>query len=182
MLNDYKSWLKENDKLINSLKGSIILDRFSDMFTVLNFLSKRENELDSDLSVIYDSGFAYLFDRLGYIEEFLDEDFSGDINELLKYDLLINYYIYIEDLVDVLLDKEADMSIYQPRLDEISNDIENIISNKLEFDDEKIEKYNMLIDGALPSKDDLWTVPEIFSRILDELILEENKAGRQFKI
>ena len=183
MVNDFKSWVKENEELINFLKenDSLIMARYNDIMMVLSYLSKKEENLDADLSVIYDFGFSYIYDRFDYIKEFIKTYFDGDRVEFLKYEQLINYYIYLEDLHDVIEEREMDVALYQKRLDAIAKEIIEVIKERIEFNDQLVDKFNMMLDSAFPSKADLSTTPEVFSQILDELIIEENKTGHKFR-
>ena len=67
MFEDYLSWKRQNEEFIDELQKhqSILYGRIFDVSRVLDFIStmdeKELNEYQEDLSLIFETGYAYLY-------------------------------------------------------------------------------------------------------------------------
>lgn len=180
MYKDYEYWYKENKELIEHLAhhNSLIYDRYRDIFDVLNYISTLDDsEVDNDLEVIFDEGYAYIYDRISYIKLYLNEKFIGDLHAFLKYEVLINYYLFLEDIADIYNREEMDISPIKEGLDNLSKKITYLIDNRKPYGEEEIEEFDIIISSLIPSNKEIITVPEIFNRINEEIIIKKGQEG-----
>ena len=79
MFEDYLSWKNQNEEFIEELKKhqSILYGRIYDVSRVLDFISnmseKELNEYQEDLSLIFETGYAYIYSFVNDIKLYLVE-------------------------------------------------------------------------------------------------------------
>ena len=114
LINEYKLWIKENQKFIEHLKkhDSSLYTRFMPIYEVLNFLFDKYQEdpkyIDKEIYKIFQVGFEYLHSQVFTSKIYLEQTFSSDFHKFLEYNNIIGYLLYIEDLRYEL--KEHDLS------------------------------------------------------------------------
>ncbi|MFA6627766.1 MAG: hypothetical protein WCT17_04480 [Bacilli bacterium] len=175
MTNDYNSWFLQNEDLLKHLyhHESLLFDRMSDVVLVMNHVQHiPESEKNADIEVIFDVGFSYLFHRIEEIKIYLDKYFEGDLHRMLHVDTLINYALYLEDLKDTLVEQEAWNDNIKYGFDQIENQIEAFLNEDQEVSDSVIDDFNVILMSIIPGQHEYLTIPEVFSRIVEELNIE----------
>lgn len=172
---DFKNYMSDNKAIIDELfnNNSVLLLRIEDVLNVLNFISDacdKGIELEEDEDEIFETGFLFFHEQIEYIKLYYQKYFNKDIKKLLEYESLINYYLYLIDLEETLKEKSYYNNSRKKIFDDIYTEIENIITNKDDFDPFITEKYDSLIESCLPNDKDLMTLSMIFSRIADEIV------------
>ena len=174
MYKDYEYWYKENKDLLEHLEhhNSLLYDEYRDILSVLNYIKNLdEKEIDNDLEVIFDEGYAYIYDRMNYIKTCLKQDFIGDLHAFLKYEELFRYYLFIEDLLDAYAREDMDTKTIKEAFDDVQNRILDIINNRKPFGRELLEEFDTIVSSLIPSSKMIQTVPEVFNQINDELLI-----------
>lgn len=172
MIEDYKAWFEQHSDLLSHLyhHQSLIFDRISDVLKVMTYVKNSpEKEIDADLEVAFDVGFSYLFHRVEEIKLYLEQQFNGNLHEMLHFDALINYALYLEDLRDTCQEQEALSDEVRTGLDEIENRIDAILTAKQPVSDDVIDEFNVILLSIIPSHREFLTIPEVYTRIVEEL-------------
>jgi hypothetical protein len=174
LLNEFKSWKKENQPLYLDLKAheSLLFDRFYPVFTVLDHIlqetTAKRMKLDSDLIKIFDVGLAFLNDQFESCKIYLSTNFHNDIHELMKYDSVINYVLFAEDVRYELEEKQRKYD--KDTLDKLCDKLENIIDKQLPVDGNLglyVDEQIRVICGD--NELDFYGIIDIFSDIADTL-------------
>ncbi len=176
MINDYKNWFLKKQEIIHHLShhDSIIITKVENVIKVLNYISKlKEEEIDEDLSVIFDCGFSYIYQVIDEVEIYLEKYFENNMYQFLNYELLINYNLYINDLKDSLIENEYYTDEINEELNFISNNIENIISEKRPFIEKVLDEYDNRLMTVINPNVIILTTPEVYDRIYEELQILE---------
>ncbi|HHU56209.1 MAG TPA: hypothetical protein GXZ48_05950 [Acholeplasmataceae bacterium] len=171
MKSDYLSWFQKNEDFFETLfkEDSLIFNHLHDTIKVLNFISNQE-KVNEDLEVFYEIGFPYLFNKVNDIKYYVENYFNNNLSKFLKYEILINYTLYLDDLIDSLTEKKLFDNNIKIELSKINEEIDDILRNKKKFDNDLINKYDLVIQSLIPNTQIL-TIPEIFHRAAEELRL-----------
>lgn len=172
MIEDYKLFYAQHEELFEHLfsHNSIVFDRLNDVLTVMNFITKLEQkDITEDIELIFDVGFAYLFQKVTEINIYLEKNFDNNLHTFLKYEEFVNYALYLDDLIEVLEEQESYTDSLREGFQEILNKIEDIIEHKKQVHPEMIDDFNMLLLSLIPSGKEYLTTPEIFMRVAEEL-------------
>ena len=114
--------------------------------SVLNYIKDLdEKEIDNDLEVIFDEGYAYIYDRMNYIKTCLKQDFIGDLHAFLKYEELFRYYLFIEDLLDAYAREDMDTKTIKEAFDDVQNRILDIINTQSRT---QLKRFNSSSSGV----------------------------------
>ena len=176
MINDYKNWAKSKHELLHHLEhhNSVILGKIENVIKTLNHIAKlKEEELNDDYSVIFDCGYSYLYQVIADIELYLDKYFNNNIHQFLKYELLINYALYLTDLKYALIENESYNETINEEFNSIINNIENILSQKRDFVERVLDEYDNRIIAIINTDEVILTTPEVYDRIYEELQIME---------
>jgi len=169
LINDYKNYLKDNESIINDINNLNMYDRLYDAFKVMNFIcamKETQGTIDQDLTIIFETGFDFIQDTIETIKIYYNNYFNKNLKEFKKYDNAITYLLYLDDIIEVLKEK----NLYtEDKLQFIGNELENILINKLEFDVKDTYKYDEAINECIGNEKDVFTTYEIFSMISEEL-------------
>ena len=180
MYKDYEYWYKENKALFEHLEhhNSLIMNRYKDIFEVLNYIKDIDPKLiDADYELIFSEGFAYIYDRINYLKAFLNTNFIGDLHLFLKYEELIGYYLYLEDILEAYEREEKDIALVDKTFEEIQKDIMDIINSRKPFSASTIEEYERKVTGCVYSNSGIVTTPEVFMRINEEIYIKKGQEG-----
>lgn len=172
MKSDFESWYLENANFFDQLHGhnTILFEHVKSIINVLACISNmNEEEIDSDLDEIFDTGYSYLYNYISELKVYLKNYFDDNFTRFLKFDIIMNYNFYINDLKEMLVDECKYYDNVREEFDFILNDIENILSTKKEFDDKTINDYNVRILSVIPEDHDYVTTPELFVEVMDKL-------------
>lgn len=171
MYEDFKKWYDQNEEFLTHLfkHNSLVFDRINDVIKVLTYvITMDKKDISDDLDFIFDVGYAYLFNRVMEIKFYLEKYFKNDIDAFLHFESLINYTMYLDDLKEVLVEKEKFGDSVKEGFDEIAARIEEIISKKKHFEPDIIDEFNVILLSVLPN-DNFLTTPEIFIQVAEEL-------------
>ena len=172
MKSDYKNWLLENNDFLSHLShhNSIIYLYLHDVIVSLNYIDAlEENEVDSDMREIFDTGYAYIYNYVSEVSIILKNYFSGDFHEFVKYDEFINYYMYVQEIKDMLIDDKVYNDIVSEQFEYILDSIDNVIQKKEKMDINLIDEYNERMMSVMPMKKVYLTISEIFAEVVDRL-------------
>lgn len=171
---DYQSYLKANSTLFDLIDNHapILHDRFHDVIVVLNFICSLEEQneiIEEEYEVIFESGFSYLHEQLETIKIYYKNYFRENDEDLIKYQTVINYILFLDDLTEALSEKNMLSDEVNNVFTELGKKLENILINKEKFNDEDIDNINATVDSYISHTDDVFTTDYIFSLIVDEL-------------
>ncbi len=172
MIKDFKAWYDQTSDLFSHLKhhNSLIFDYLNDCLIVLCFLAKKqEKDLTEDEALAFEVGFSYLYARLDLFKIYLEKYFNNNLNNLLRYDALIYYAIYLEDLKDSLIEQNEFSEVIKKAFLDLEEKIEDILTNKITISDEVISEINNTLLSLIPSKKEFLTIPEVFFRLAEEM-------------
>lgn len=86
---------------------------------------------------------------------------------LKKFQPLINYYLYLSDLTEALKEKSLYTDEAKAAISDMYDEIENILSEKKDFDQELFKRFNVILEGYAPVG--TFTTQEIFGMISEEI-------------
>ena len=169
---DYASWKKENSNLIQTLvkNKSKSIQRFACVLAVVDYLYDRKQKgkkLSSDEEVIFSSGFDYVYDSFMMIDNILQSDFNGDINEMEKCAQTVNLLLYINDFESEITssDDEAIKSELKKLLD-LDEKVNDYLARKENAPDEYFALLNDITEDIFTKNNlEVHTVEEIFYEI-----------------
>ncbi len=176
MINDYKNWIVSKKHLLHHLEhhDSIIISKVENVIKTLNFISSlKEEDLNEDYSVIFDCGYSYIYQVVSEIELYLNKYFDNDMHQFLKYELLINYSLYLNDLKEALIENESFSSELNNEMKAINNNIDNILLSKRDFTEKVLDDYDNRLMSILSTDEVILTTPEVYDRIYEELQIME---------
>lgn len=130
---DYASWKLENQELLETFESNdnSIYERFEPVYVVLDHIYEMVcdgSELDEDLQIIFETGFAYLSNQLEVIKIYFETLFQKKCDDFIEFSDMILYLIYIADFRADLENNGFESDI--PELDELETTIENLIMER----------------------------------------------------
>lgn len=174
-LEDYRGYKKEKKEILQTLKhnASMLYDRFLDITRVLDFIleaSDEGEEINEELTTLFEIGFLFLDNQLGIIDMYYNEVLKKDIILFKRYEKLLNYYLYIIDLMDSIENAGLYKDKVKEAYDDLCTKIEDIITNKDEYNDETLDGFNAMISFDFKNKDKIFTTIELFGMANEELM------------
>lgn len=174
-LNDYNAWLKDNNDFLMMLKdnNSSVYHRLMDVFKILEYIESLYNSqksIESELAEIFEFGYAYLFDTIEEVKLYYENYFNRDYILFSKYESLINYILYLDDLKNSLIDAEALTETAKQLFDQILEECDEYIRGSKEYSIDVLDTFNVQLDLELGDAEVL-TVLEIFEKIYEELFI-----------
>lgn len=176
--NDYASWLIENEELINFLKDNQtqLYDRYEYVFLVIDYiyhLKVEHKEFDEDHHKIFSIGFHYLFTQFESIKLILENNFDGNLKELISFDRSLVLFLWAneiqEDIYDSLEDEATEL--IKP-FKEIENKIFEYLSKKKHVPKELFEKLDNALIEVYTNNDEIYEpIYSIYYDIAEELNL-----------
>lgn len=175
---DYKGYYNDNLELLTNLEksNSDCFARLKDVIDVLDFISdnyeKYEHDDSSvDLENIFEIGFAYFHEEIEQIKIYFEHYLNKDYFLLKRYDALINFALYVDDVTETLKENEYLTKDREETLKGILDDIEDIISKKLAWSNSDFERLNVILESIIPLGDGFNTTSDIFNRIAEEIMI-----------
>lgn len=171
-ITDYKAYIQANYNFLELLRenNSLIYDRLNDLLKVLGFielLADQNKQIEEELELIFEVGFSFLHEQLEEIKIYYNTYFKKNLIKFKEKELLINYYLYINDLEDTLKEKDLFRDEIKGAFSEIKDDIELCLKDKKEHTIEVFDGYNQIIEQYVPTG--TLTTLEIFAMIVEEL-------------
>lgn len=147
IINEYQSWLSENKSFYDKLKShkSILHTRFYPIYEVLQHLYNeyKDEEVDEDVEKIFQVGLEYINLQFFNCKIYLEKSFKKDFHEFLKYDRVINYLLFIEDLKYELTEQKIDYN--KEYLEDLVEELESYITDKSTVP----EALNVYVDSKI---------------------------------
>lgn len=172
MNSDFRSWYLENADLFEHLHGhnTILFSHIKDIIDSLAIISDmQEVDIDSDLETIFDTGYAYLYNYVSILKNYLNNCFDNNFHRLLDYDTVLSYIFYVNDLKELLVEKDKYSDEIRLEFEDVLTTLEDILVNKKKYDDEFIKKIDNRLLLIMSNEEDFLTVPEIFTNVRDRL-------------
>lgn len=171
-VHDYQSYLTQNSDFLELLKANcrIIYDRFEDVFLVMDFIKERVRKyekVEEEFEVIFEVGFTYFHQQLEELKNIYEIYFKNDIAGFKKYQTLVNYYLFLSDLAESLKEKSLYKEEAKEAISGLYGEIEDIFSEKKDFDQEIFQKFNFILEGIAPVG--TLTTQEIYVMIREEI-------------
>ncbi len=176
-LKEYQSWYLENKDFYDHLvsHGSVLHTRFYPVYDVLLYLYNQYKDLDTldeDIDKIMQVGLEYIFQQFFTCKIYLEKYFNANFHEFLKYDQIINYLLFIDDLRYELVEQKVNFN--EKELDQLIDELESIVSEKKELP----ENINMYIDSKI--SDIVSTDRYYFHSIIDIFVEIGQTLGLDF--
>lgn len=173
---DYKNYITGNKELLELFEqnNSILYYHLKDVIYVCNYISNffkknKESDETEDLEVIFETGFKYLHEQLEQIKIYYDKFFNKDYFLFKRYELLVSYTLYIDDISESLAEKEYLTAHRKNILSTLAKDIDKMIVEKTTWNDNDIDKFNEIINSCLPNNVEILTTEDIFASIAEEI-------------
>ncbi|MBI9009556.1 MAG: hypothetical protein JEZ05_05945 [Tenericutes bacterium] len=174
IVKEYNSWLKENQNFILHLKNhdSSLYTRIMPLYEVLNFFSSESEEngleFNDDIVKIFQVGLEYFHSQVDVCKIYLEKVFKKDFHAFLKYDMVIGYILYLEDLRYEI--KENKLKLNEEKINELTDYLENIMDTLQAVPD----TINLYIDSEVHkiidvSKLNFHSIIDIFVDIAETL-------------
>lgn len=177
-ISDYEHYYSDNLSFINNLKNNnfMLYERLKDVIYSLDFIAKNyekyeHHESGSDFEEIFEIGFSYFHSQLEQIKIYYNDYFKKDLILFKKYDALVNLVLYIDDFIEALKEQEYYTNERKEVLKEVFDNIEEILSKKLEWAMDDYEDMNNKISSCVPFKVDITTTQELFSKVAEEIMI-----------
>jgi type I site-specific restriction endonuclease len=172
---DYSSYLEENSQVLEKIKKMDLFtyERLDDVLQVMEFIMTRVNnysKVEEEFEVIFEVGFTFIYDQLESIKTIYEHYFNKDDDSFKKYDHLMNYYLYLEDLVENLKEKSLYKLKTKKAIEDILSRIEEILKNKVDFTDQVFDEFNLIIEEFVPVG--TLSTAEIYALILEEITIK----------
>lgn len=173
-LTEYKEYCVANEEFIYMLKdnSSIVYERLRDFFKVLGYidmLTDTYGNIEEEYEVFYETGFPFLYKQLEETKIYYKNYFNSNYEEFSKYESIINYALYLDDLKDTLKEEELINDDIVKAINEVAEQLDLILSNKLNFGEEDFVRFNATISSEIRFKRRIMTMTEVFERIVEEL-------------
>ena len=107
-----------------------------DVFKILEYIESLYNSqksIESELAEIFEFGYAYLFDTIEEVKLYYENYFNRDYILFSKYESLINYILYLDDLKNSLIDAEALTETAKQLFDQILEECDEYIRGSKEY-------------------------------------------------
>ena len=179
---DFASWKIENHEVLETFRRnkSVIYERLEPIYEVLNHiydLLVEEQEVDEDLDVIFNAGFAYLHSQFEIIRIYFETLFQSHCDDFINYSEMVLYLLYIYDIRTDLENNNINSDIVE--LNELETCIENMIMERRNDFDYIKDKMNETLKVVFSKMDyDYVSVVDIFVEIAENLgvfIYEDNE-------
>ena len=169
---DYNAWKKENSGLIQSLvkNKSKAIKRFACVLAVVDYLYDRHQngkKLSEDEEVIFSTGFDYVYDSFMMIDNILQSDFNGNIEEMEKCSQTINLLLYISDFEsEITSSNDEKIKKELTKLTDLDEKVNEYLERKENAPDEYFALLNDITDDIFIGNNiEIHTVEEIFYEI-----------------
>ncbi|MCF7924357.1 MAG: hypothetical protein K9L64_04520 [Candidatus Izimaplasma sp.] len=177
IIKEYQSWLVENNDFYHKIKShkSSLYTRFYPIYEVLQYLYNeyKDEEFDEDIEKIFQVGLEYINLQFFNCKIYLEKTFDNDFHEFLKYDQVINYLLFIEDLKYEL--SEQKINYDKEALDTLVNELDEFIIEKKKVPN----TLNVYVDAKITKIIDIDNYN--FNSIIDIFVEIGNTLGLDFE-
>ncbi|HBP26203.1 MAG TPA: hypothetical protein DD618_04555 [Acholeplasmatales bacterium] len=171
---DYRAYLKQNREWLQMLKAnqSIVYERLEDVFNVLEDIDERAAKyakIEEEYEVIFEAGFLYLHKQLETAKTIYSAYFHNDYFAFRRYEKAVNYLLYLDDLEDVLDEKEKFHGEIKDLIRNTYEKIENIIAAGGFYDDSVLDESDVVL---LPYLKGILTTIEVYALVAEEMEIQ----------
>lgn len=168
-LNDCNSYINSKSSFIKDIEKNLpdTSYRFVAPIKIISYANnivKSKKGIDQDLQNIIEHSFTYLYENIELLNVFYEKYFNKTFSVMKKYDQLINYILYLEDVSYVLNNEKKSKEI-----DAIIKQYESILITKNSYDESLFDNISPFLDSL--SKKQLYSQQEIFEMVVEELNL-----------
>ena len=177
-LKAYQSWYIENKAFFEALKShdSVLYTRLYPVYEVLNHLYDMHQEdeyLDEDIDKIIQVGLEFIHQQIFTCKTYYTQFFNEDFHAFMKYDQVINYLLFIEDLKYELVEQGIEYN--HQEMDDVVEELEAMIQNKKDVP----PSLNLYVDRRIS---DIVSIDEdYFHSIIDIFVDIANTLGITFE-
>lgn len=173
---DYQHYYQSNAMLLQRLEQEdfLLSHRFQDLIKVLDYivtLYEGSKKIEEDFEVIFEVGYVFLYHQFEDFKNYFSTYLNSDDELLKQYDTLINYTLYLDDLYQVLQDKNSFTEEQKQVFLKVQTTIEDILKDKSLVTDETFDAFNDSLEEVLLHTTDTITTLEVFEQIIEELAL-----------
>lgn len=171
---DYESFMQDYNDLYKKLKetDSPILVVIQDVLRVLDYVYEQYlngDKIEEDLVDIFEIGFSFISNVFSEINIYYQDYFNSNYDIFNYYAKLICYLIYVDDFKWYLDNEDYLTKERRKVIDEVKDEIEQTMKNRLPYTDELMQKLENKISGIMPYHDKFQPVYAVFLRITEEL-------------
>ncbi len=171
---DYESFMQDYNDLYKKLKetDSPLLVVIQDVLRVLDYVYElylNKDKIEEDLVDIFEIGFSFISNVLTEIGIYYKDYFNNNYDIFNYYAKLMCYSIYVDDFKWYLDNEDYLTSERRIVIDEVKDEIEQTMKNRLPVTDELMEKLENKVAGITPYHDKFQPVYAVFLRITEEL-------------
>ncbi len=177
---DYQRFKEDNLEILKMIKnnGENTYLLIEDVIVVLDYIAKeaeKNTKLEPELYEIFDYGYAFLANILDEITYISHDYLDNDVLMFRKYDRLVTYWFYIQDLQGFIESEIEDHNVEHLKssineLDHLLDEIDEIFRNRKDTSEELFNHFEEIISKCNPDlkHKDSFT---IFSLIREDLVL-----------
>ena len=135
-------------------------------------------ELDNSESEIFEVGYSYIYDRFMTINLLKENVFNNNLFEMEQFARTINLLLYVNDFIDEVDSKDIEYKKEHKLLADFEEEITKLIENKKQADEKMFIRLDDLSSMIFSSiGEDYYGVPEIFYDIACEydLVSEDDE-------
>ena len=171
-IDDYKGYKESNKSFFKTLEdnSSLVYDRFNDILKVLGYVEMMHdtNSLDEDLETIFESGYSYFYEQMEMVKIIYKNYYNSNYQKFSKYEVVINYYLYLEDLLATLSEDKKINKKVKEGLEKILDKIDNLLANQNDFEESFLDELDSDVESLSINNPPL-TTQEVFGMIVEEL-------------
>ena len=171
---DYRSWKDEHIDLIDSLleTKNKVISRITHVFAVCEYISAKEENgetIDSDLELIFETGFEYLSRQFETITTLFNKDYRKNLDAFNKASRSINLLLHVDDFIDEYKNLPNANAQGLDKLNHLEDNVLEYAESGKDIPDEYFGLLNDMVYKLFP--EDLRTVNDILYDVAVELDL-----------
>lgn len=172
---EYANWKVEHHELFKYLSESDsgLFIRFKHVLDITDFLYDKlidDTNYSEDEHSIFESGFYYIFDQIGVIDDLLQRSYKQNVKELESHAKDVNLLLTVLEFKNELLGMDHFEQSDLDKLETFEQIIANTIEKKQTVSEDKFAEFDQLTDEIFSKfKDDFYPTYHIFLDIADEL-------------
>lgn len=171
---DYESFMQDYNDLYKKLKesDSPLLVIIQDVLRVLDYVYEQYlngDKIEEDLVDIFDIGFSFISNVFTEIGIYYKDYFNSNYDVFNYYAKLMAYQLYVDDFKWYLDNEDYLTKERQLVINEIKEEIDNTMKNRLPYNDELLQKLENKVSAIMPYHDKFQPVYAVFLRITEEL-------------
>lgn len=138
--NDYQNWIKQEKDLLNKIRNSHLLERYSHIFKVLEYYYAKKDFNEEYEEDIFQTGFNYLHNNYSKVKSWMSLYYDNNFDLIVKNEKTVHLLLLVEDVLD-----EAEHLKGKKELENFENDIFHFLKRREEVSD----YYYPLLDDIM---------------------------------